>query len=453
MEQQQQIEALEKQLQSLLQQVTTLEQEVKALKQSLQSPAHAPVTPAPRNAATAVPGSSRLENFIGLKFIHLAGIIVLVTGLSIGVKYAIDQNLISPVTRIILAYLAGLVLYGLSVQLKKLYNLFSAILFSGGMASLYFTTYGACVYYNLLPGWLAFALMVLMTIYTAYTAIRYNRQEIAVLGIVGAYGIPFLVSRNNDAVVLFFSYILLTNIAVVYLSFRRSWKIMSQLAMVTTWLLFLSWCFFRYHPKDQPAGIAFMLLFYVLFQLSALAFRLGKQTPLNFTEGVQLLLNNTALYVASLLLFQGDEHRSAAALITGVFALLFFAMGFLFHRLLPAETTAGRNLLLQAILALLLFTALEWKGFPLTLVWLFITAVLFVAGVATGKAWPRLAAVALCCITLVKLVLFDSERFTTLQKILCYIIIGTLLLALSFFYQKFKTSLFGEEEKKNGTRG
>ena len=36
-----------------------------------------------------------LENFIGLKVIHIIGIIVLVTGLSIGVKYAIDKNLIS----------------------------------------------------------------------------------------------------------------------------------------------------------------------------------------------------------------------------------------------------------------------------------------------------------------------------------------------------------------------
>src|SRR5215203_2789538 len=52
-----------------------------------------------------------LENFIGLRLIHLVGIIILVIGLSIGVKYAIDKNLISEGMRIALAYVSGIVLY------------------------------------------------------------------------------------------------------------------------------------------------------------------------------------------------------------------------------------------------------------------------------------------------------------------------------------------------------
>ena len=52
-----------------------------------------------------------LENFIGLRLIHFVGIIVLVIGLSIGVKYAIDRNLISEGLRIVLAYAAGGVLF------------------------------------------------------------------------------------------------------------------------------------------------------------------------------------------------------------------------------------------------------------------------------------------------------------------------------------------------------
>ena len=90
-----------------------------------------------------------LENFIGLRLIHLVGIVILVIGLSIGVKYAIDKDLISEGMRIVLAYAAGVVLYGLSVWLKRNYRSFSAILFSGAMASVYFTTYAAFVYYQL----------------------------------------------------------------------------------------------------------------------------------------------------------------------------------------------------------------------------------------------------------------------------------------------------------------
>src|SRR5689334_3220854 len=88
-----------------------------------------------------------IENFVGLKLIQFIGIVVLVIGLSIGVKYAIDKNLISEFMRIALAYTAGSLLYVLSVRLKSKFLVFSALLFSGGMSSLYFTTYAAYVYY------------------------------------------------------------------------------------------------------------------------------------------------------------------------------------------------------------------------------------------------------------------------------------------------------------------
>ena len=145
-----------------------------------------------------------VEIFIGLRLIHFIGIIVLVIGLSIGVKYAIDQNLISQAMRIGLAYSAGIVLYLLSLKLRKNYILFSAILFSGALASLYFTTYGAYVYYNMISSTAAFIIMIVLTGYTVYEANRYNRQEIALLGLVGAYSIPFLISKNSERADLFF---------------------------------------------------------------------------------------------------------------------------------------------------------------------------------------------------------------------------------------------------------
>ncbi|MER3470046.1 MAG: hypothetical protein C4330_01615 [Chitinophagaceae bacterium] len=73
------------------------------------------------------------------------------------------------------------------------------------MASVYFTTYAAFVYYNMMPGTVAFIITIAQTVFTAYQAIVYDRKEIALLGLVGAYGIPFLISRNNDRSDLFFS--------------------------------------------------------------------------------------------------------------------------------------------------------------------------------------------------------------------------------------------------------
>src|SRR5438045_3132313 len=244
------INELQRKIDELSAQMKDHGQRVVALQHELNSLRSKASQPMPPIVQRVISQNFKFENVIGLRIIHLVGIVVLVIGLSIGVKYAIDRQLISEAVRIIFAYLAGIILYLLSWRLKKKYQLFSAILFSGAMASLYFTTYAAFVYYGFFSFAAAFLLMGGLTLYTAFESIRYNRQEIAVLGMVGAYGIPFLISANNGRIDLFFSYIIIINAGIVVLSFKKKWKVMGWLALFSSWILFISWGAFGYEAKD-----------------------------------------------------------------------------------------------------------------------------------------------------------------------------------------------------------
>ncbi len=84
---------------------------------------------------------SDLEKFIGENLISKIGIVILILGVAIGAKYAIDNELISPLTRIILGYAFGFGLLGFAVKLKEKYLNFSAVLMSGAMAIMYFITF------------------------------------------------------------------------------------------------------------------------------------------------------------------------------------------------------------------------------------------------------------------------------------------------------------------------
>jgi uncharacterized membrane protein len=66
-----------------------------------------------------------------------------------------------------------------------------------------------------------------------------------------------------------------------------------------------------------------------------------------------------------------------------------------------------------------------------------VAVLLFVWGIYNKKSWPRLASILLIGITLGKLIIFDSSKFSTIQKIISFIVIGVLLLLFSFYYQKF----------------
>jgi uncharacterized membrane protein len=383
-----------------------------------------------------------LENFIGLKLLHLVGIVVLVIGLSIGVKYAIDEQLISEIARIALAYAAGGVLFFFSIRLKKNYALFSAILFSGALASLYFTTYAAFVYYHMYPSWLAFLVMVLLTAYAIYGAIDYNRQEIGVLGMTGAYSIPFLVSQNNENVILFFSYILLINIGIIFISFKKMWKIMSQVAMFITWILFIAWLSERYQHGQFAAGMIFMLAFYFLFTVGAVAYHFTRQQKLTVFDVQMVLANNLALYLGSI--FIARDGAMNVTDVTGIFCLVAAVMAILASVFLPKEQLLKKSLVVQVIGLLILYVAMRWDGITVTLLWLLLSVILFAWGIYGRRSWLRLASIVVVSMTLFKLVGMDSMYFSTVEKIICYVTIGALLLVVSFFYQKFKEKLFGD---------
>jgi uncharacterized membrane protein len=439
------LEKLEEQLQQLSEQLKQQSAQILWLKQQIDSIKGAPARGTSHQSTYHE--KKTLENYIGLNIIHLAGIIVLVIGLSLGVKFAIDKNLISVQMRIVLAYSAGMGLLLLSYYLKKNYSLFSAILFSGAAASIYFTTYAAYVYYSMISSGGAFSVMVILTIYTAYQALVYNRQEIALLGLIGAYAIPFLVSRNSDRADLFFSYILLINLAVVFLSIKKEWPLVGRVAEYITWILFIGWASTRFTPAYEGTGILFMLLFFFLFLASIISGKLFYNRKVKQPMIYQVFINNIAVYIAALFVLGGSSRNDSLSGITLTASILVAIEATLFHLFLKEERTK-RWLAYYAFILFILFIAFEWKGITVTLLWLLVAVITFVIGVYRKWVALRLTSIVLMGATLFKLVVFDSLTFTTVQKVISYLVLGALLLIISFYYQKFRVQLFSNDQHK-----
>lgn len=437
------IKQLQKELEELYKQVKGQEEKLVQLHRQLQTltkkDSHSFLQSAPKTRD----GQWQLENFIGLRLIHFIGIVVLVIGLSISVKYAIDRNLISEGLRVGLAYGAGGVLLALAWWLKRSYNLFSALLFSGAMASFYFTTYAAFVYYSMLSPMATFVLMMAFTLLTVYQAIAYNRQEIAILGLVGAYAIPFLVSANADRASLFFTYIAIINVAVVFLSFKKHWGLVAYLAQIVTWILLIGWAVQQEGKGWHGTGFFFALFFFALFYANALLAKLLRGESLTKRQRQDFLLNNLSLFIVSYLIYAPKFSVGDTAFVTLVFALFTGMQAILFTVVLKGEPFLKKMLTLMSLCYLLLFIGARWDGIVVTLLWLFVAVGLFTFGVGSKAVWLRLAGMILMGATLAKLVLFDSLRFTPVQKIIAYLTLGVLLLLVGFFYQKFREKLFG----------
>lgn len=207
-----------------------------------------------------------LEKFIGENLISKIGIIVLVLGVGIGAKYAIDNDWISPLMRIVFGYAMGFALLGFAVRLKAKYLNFSAVLLSGGMAILYFVTYFGYALYSLISQPSAFGLMAIFTAFTVAAAIYYNRQIIAHIGLVGAYAVPFLLSDDTGNYLFLFTYMAIINAGILAISVRKFWKPLFYTSSVFTWLIFGGWFSARYAAAEHfYLALIFLGIFFATF--------------------------------------------------------------------------------------------------------------------------------------------------------------------------------------------
>lgn len=270
---------------------------------------------------------SNFEKFVGENLLSKIGIVVLVIGVGIGAKYSIDHQLISPLTRIILGYLVGASLLLLGMKLKNKYLNFSAVLVSGSMASMYFVTYAGHVFYNLYPQVVAFILMVIFTAFTVVAAIHYNRAVIAHIGLVGAYAVPFMLSDGSGKVLVFLSYIVLINIGILVIAFKKYWKSLYYSAFGFTWVIFMFWLVSAYQfDLHFSIALCYLFVFFFLFYAVFLAYKFLRKEAFAISDIVMLFLNSALFYGIGCGIISSHAHGNE---FLGLFTLLNAVLHFL----------------------------------------------------------------------------------------------------------------------------
>ncbi len=262
---------------------------------------------------------ANLEEFIGENLISKVGIVVLILGIGIGVKYAIDNDLISPLTRIVTGYIFGFGLIGLGVKLKAKYENFSAILLSGGMASLYFVTYFAYSLYSLIGQPVAFALMVMFTVFTVAAALIYNKQIIAHIGLVGAYAAPFLLSTGSAAYAFLFTYMSIVNVGILALSIRRDWRPIIYTSSGFSWLIFGTWFAGRYSAEEHfNLALIFLWVFFAVFY-TANIFLTRRESEASDAQGRITAWANAGIFFALCLFLSGTSVTITQSIVLFVY--------------------------------------------------------------------------------------------------------------------------------------
>jgi len=323
-----------------------------------------------------------LEKFIGENLINKIGIAITIIGVAIGAKYSIEHDLISPLTRIILGYLVAIGLLGFGIKLKEKYESYSAVLVSGAIAIMYFITFAAYSFYDLIPQVFAFALMVVFTSFTIVAAINYNRQVIAHIGLVGAYAVPFLLSDGSGQVAVLFSYMAIINFGILVIAFKKYWKSLYYSSFGLTWLIYFTWYSSEYKTIEHfELALIFLGVFFSIFYLTFLAYKLIQKEKFDMAD-IRLLLTNSFIFYGfgyAIL----DNHETGTQLL-GLFTLSNALIHFIISAIIYKQKLSDKNVFYLVSGLVLVFITItipvQLNGNWVTLLWAGEAAMLFWIG-------------------------------------------------------------------------
>lgn len=320
------------------------------------------------------------EKFIGENLIMKLGILIVLIGVAIGGKYALEHQLLSPTMRIIIGTLFGAVLQGVAIKLKKEYKKLSAVLASGAMATLYFMTYFAYDFYGLIPMPVAFVLMTLITVATVWQACTYDMEVIAIIGLVAAYVIPFMLSTGEGSPWALFSYISIINAGVMFISVKRYWRILFVSAYVSSWFIYGV----VYRTLDFPETsdavklLVFLFINFVIFYVTFLAYKVKHKMIFQNFDIIYLLSNSFMFFgLGYNVMFNNETFAPYVAWFSFANALIHGTVAFILIKKNMVDKSVYR-LITGLAISFVTIAIMVWAtGHWLTMFWMLEGTVLF----------------------------------------------------------------------------
>ena len=171
--------------------------------------------------------SLSFETLIGAKLpIWIGGIALILAGFFL-VRYSVEQGLLGPAVRSVMAAVLGLVLLVGSEAARRIPRFaedprVGQALAGAGIASLYGTLYMAGQLYGLISPTAAFLLMAAVTAVALFLSLRHGAPT-AIMGLVGGFTAPFMAAPSNSLVPLLL-YLGLLIAGLFAVSIHRGWR-------------------------------------------------------------------------------------------------------------------------------------------------------------------------------------------------------------------------------------
>ncbi len=359
------------------------------------------------------------ESVVGVKLFSWVAGILLTIGAILFLRYSIDRGWLNEPVQMAIGIAVGSALLVLcELRAARRYTVTANALDAAGLAILFATLFAAHARWEILGPLEAFAALAAVAALAVTLAVRHDSVFIAILGLLGGFATPALLSLAYDRPLTLLPYLLLLNAGLVWAAARRNWTLLPAASVALTGLYGLS---LAVRPDDGRLWPV-LFPFLALLAVGLFVFAVLRRTPaLHALAGLSTLAVLGAWFVRSL---TPDLLVPALTTAAGLALFYFFAPG-LGARLAPPEplpaAAAGLGLLGHV---LLLYVAAE-RGLsvppdvPEVLTLLALTAAAALAARRVRAAWIQAAGLGLALLAVALFTLAAQRAPWPLAALAC----------------------------------
>ncbi|MGL6291750.1 MAG: DUF2339 domain-containing protein [Silanimonas sp.] len=209
------------------------------------------------------------------------GLLVSLFGVAALIRYAASAGWLTVPVSVRYAGIAiaaiAMLLYGLKQVRER--PVFGLSLQGGAIGILLLTVFGSFRVPGLLPAGLAFGLVLVLVAGAAVLAIRQNAVWLAVIGFLGGYLAPILLSTGSGNHVALFSYYALLNGAIFGMAWVRPWRALNLMGFVFTFGVAALWGAKYFRPELFATTEPFLVAFFLMYVTIPVAYALKGREP------------------------------------------------------------------------------------------------------------------------------------------------------------------------------
>lgn len=390
------------------------------------------------------------------KILGRIGIGALILGVSFFLKYAFDNNWVSPAGRVLVGVLIGVILISLGQYFRKKYDIFSEIMFGGGITVLYLSFYSAHHFYNLIDPLNTGILMILVTTLTFIFSLINKDSKLAILAVIGGFLTPFIIGASGNNMLEVFAYLVILNSGVLAITILKKWPNIVALAIVGTAINFFAWYFPHYIETNLMPTVFFLIISSSIFFIGIMYKIVISKVKSNEFDYFLLMVNDFGFYLIFYNIMK-PMHENMIGFYTLIIGILYLLVAYITNKENNEDKALNIFIPGMAVAFISLSIPVQFSGLFIAIFWFIEACVLyFIASSINNRGFQFMG---LCVYSLGLINLFGWNLVNNnlasfvpfMNKTFSILVVGTIsAYVISYIYYKYG-SISSEIQKRGIT--